>query len=113
MTSSTKAKLSSILNMPLRTQLPSVEELSRFGLRNVASGICSPRTNLFDFPVSARSSHGLGSLRIYSSSRVGLPLKLGNAEGVRPRPDANFPSLSMPSATWRFVLTCCRSISPA
>ena len=42
-----------------------------------------------------------------------------NAEGVRPRTDANCPSLSMPnafvkiSAIWRFVLTCSRLISPA
>ena len=95
------------------------QELSRFGLRNMASGICSPRTKLFGFSVSARSSYGLGLLRICVSSRiVVLPLKLDNAEGVSPRPDANCLSLSMPSAfvkistTWRFVLTCCRSILP-
>ena len=27
-----------------------------------------------------------------------LPLKLGSADGVRPRPNANCPSLSMPNA---------------
>ena len=77
----------------LRELSPSVEELSRFGLQNMASGICSPPTKLFGFSVSARSSYGLSSLRIYVSSRKVIPLKLGDEKGIRPRDDANFSGL--------------------
>jgi hypothetical protein len=59
------------------------------------------------------------SLRIASMSHVALlPLKFGNVDVVRPRSDANCPSLSISKAfvnilaTWRCVLVCWRLISP-